>query len=200
MKKSGNKRKKKSEEESSDAEECITEFTIKKNLRSKKHKKEEEDEEDIIVEDDDKEIEEKASKRCKKVRNRGKGVQDEIKVDVTFDKFEDLPLELNLHILSFLEARDLCNVAQSCKKWREVLDNDKKLWKTLCRKRWMSCTLKKQDTTWKSLFKRYILLEKRIFTSQSPGVTAISIAIEEVYGIRLGAASPCQAHCHSPDR
>jgi len=118
--------------------------------------------------------------------------------DDVFEKFEDLPIELNVHIFSFLSPRDLCTISQSSKKWNEIVSNEKNLWMVKAKGRWPSCELKKEKT-WREVYKRNVKFEERIAKSSSPGITAISIAIEEVYGIKLETASAQQAHCHSPN-
>ncbi|RDL39664.1 WD40 repeat-like protein [Venustampulla echinocandica] len=47
------------------------------------------------------------------------------------DFFEQLPVELSLHILSFLDHRDLCRAAQVSKHWRNVIDTNETGWKEL---------------------------------------------------------------------
>lgn len=47
------------------------------------------------------------------------------------DYLDGLPLELSLHILSFLDHRDLCRAAQVSKKWRSVIDSNETGWKEL---------------------------------------------------------------------
>jgi len=47
------------------------------------------------------------------------------------DYLDELPLELSLHILSFLDHRDLCRAAQVSKKWRSVIDSNETGWKEL---------------------------------------------------------------------
>ncbi|KAI1131141.1 WD40 repeat-like protein [Nemania abortiva] len=42
-----------------------------------------------------------------------------------------LPLELTLHILSFLDHRDLCRAAQVSKYWRGIIDSNETGWKEL---------------------------------------------------------------------
>jgi len=49
--------------------------------------------------------------------------------------FSVLPLEIVLHIFSFLQPLDLCRVAQVCKLWR-MLGEDSQLWKDHCFKKW----------------------------------------------------------------
>ena len=47
------------------------------------------------------------------------------------DYLDGLPLELSLHILSFLDHKDLCRAAQVSKKWRSVIDSNETGWKEL---------------------------------------------------------------------
>ena len=49
--------------------------------------------------------------------------------------FSVLPPELNLHILTFLNAKDLASVALVNREWHR-LASDEALWKGLCDKRW----------------------------------------------------------------
>ncbi|GAP86744.2 putative F-box and WD-40 domain-containing protein CDC4 [Rosellinia necatrix] len=47
------------------------------------------------------------------------------------DILQYLPLELTLHILSFLNHRDLCRAAQVSKCWRGIIDSNETGWKEL---------------------------------------------------------------------
>lgn len=47
------------------------------------------------------------------------------------DFLEQLPLELSLHILSFLDRQDLCRAAQVSRQWRNIIDSDETGWKEL---------------------------------------------------------------------
>ncbi|KAL3419666.1 WD repeat containing protein pop1 [Phlyctema vagabunda] len=47
------------------------------------------------------------------------------------DFLDQLPIELSLHILSFLDYRDLCRAAQVSKQWRNVIDTNETGWKEL---------------------------------------------------------------------
>ncbi|OAA57099.1 WD40 repeat-like-containing domain protein [Niveomyces insectorum RCEF 264] len=47
------------------------------------------------------------------------------------DFFKQLPLELSLHILSYLDFRDLCRAAQVSKHWRSIVDSNETGWKEL---------------------------------------------------------------------
>lgn len=47
------------------------------------------------------------------------------------DFLDQLPLELSLHIVSFLDRRDLCKAAQVSKQWRSIIDSNETGWKEL---------------------------------------------------------------------
>ncbi|KAI3328760.1 quinon protein alcohol dehydrogenase-like superfamily [Ustulina deusta] len=47
------------------------------------------------------------------------------------DILQHLPLELTLHILSYLDHRDLCRAAQVSKCWRGIIDSNETGWKEL---------------------------------------------------------------------
>ncbi|KAI0133879.1 hypothetical protein BJ170DRAFT_716036 [Xylariales sp. AK1849] len=47
------------------------------------------------------------------------------------DILKDLPLELTLHILSYLDCRERCHAAQVSKSWRNIIDSDETGWKEL---------------------------------------------------------------------
>lgn len=47
------------------------------------------------------------------------------------DILKDLPLELTLHIISYLDARERCRAAQVSKTWRNIIDCDETGWKEL---------------------------------------------------------------------
>jgi F-box and WD-40 domain protein CDC4 len=47
------------------------------------------------------------------------------------DFLDQLPLELSLNILSFLELKDLCQAAQVSKRWRSIVDSNETGWKEL---------------------------------------------------------------------
>lgn len=47
------------------------------------------------------------------------------------DFIGQLPLELSLHILRFLDHRDLCRAAQVSRQWRNVIDSNESGWKEL---------------------------------------------------------------------
>lgn len=47
------------------------------------------------------------------------------------DFMEVLPAELKLHVLSFLDHKDLCRAAQVSKNWRQIIDTHEAGWKEL---------------------------------------------------------------------
>lgn len=47
------------------------------------------------------------------------------------DFLDQLPLELSLQILKFLDHRDLCRAAQVSRQWRSIIDSDETGWKAL---------------------------------------------------------------------
>ena len=47
------------------------------------------------------------------------------------DFLDHLPIELSLHVLSFLDYQDLCRAAQVSKQWRNVIDSNETGWKEL---------------------------------------------------------------------
>ncbi|TGO49863.1 hypothetical protein BOTNAR_0414g00030 [Botryotinia narcissicola] len=47
------------------------------------------------------------------------------------DFLDELPAELSLHILSYLDHKDLCRAAQVSKRWRNVIDSNETGWKEL---------------------------------------------------------------------
>lgn len=47
------------------------------------------------------------------------------------DILKDLPLELSLHVLSYLDHRDLCRAAQVSTHWRNLIDSNETGWKDL---------------------------------------------------------------------
>lgn len=48
-----------------------------------------------------------------------------------YDFLEELPPELSLHILTFLDHKDLCRAAQVSKRWRNIIDSNETAWKQL---------------------------------------------------------------------
>ncbi len=47
------------------------------------------------------------------------------------DFLKQLPIELGLHVLSYLDHRDLCRTAQVSKHWRNIVDSNETGWKEL---------------------------------------------------------------------
>ncbi|EKD14816.1 WD domain-containing protein [Drepanopeziza brunnea f. sp. 'multigermtubi' MB_m1] len=47
------------------------------------------------------------------------------------DFLDQLPLELSLHVLSFMNHRDLCRASQVSKRWRDIVDTNETGWKEL---------------------------------------------------------------------
>ena len=47
------------------------------------------------------------------------------------DFLDSLPIELSLHILSFLDVADLCRAAQVSRRWRSIVDTNETGWKDL---------------------------------------------------------------------
>ncbi|KAI1494925.1 WD40-repeat-containing domain protein [Biscogniauxia mediterranea] len=58
-------------------------------------------------------------------------VADVVNPALKCDILKDLPLELTLHILSYLDHRDLCRAAQVSKHWRSIIDSNETGWKDL---------------------------------------------------------------------
>ncbi|KAI8625913.1 WD40 repeat-like protein [Xylariaceae sp. FL1651] len=58
-------------------------------------------------------------------------VADVVNPALKCDILQYLPLELTLHILSFLDHRDLCRAAQVSKHWRGIVDSNETGWKEL---------------------------------------------------------------------
>lgn len=58
-------------------------------------------------------------------------VADVVNPALKCDFFRQLPLELSLHILSYLDRRDLCRTAQVSKHWRHIVDSNETGWKEL---------------------------------------------------------------------
>ncbi|KAI1760092.1 WD40 repeat-like protein [Hypoxylon sp. FL1150] len=58
-------------------------------------------------------------------------VADVVNPALKCDILKDLPLELTLHILSYLDHRDLCRAAQVSKYWRGMVDSNETGWKEL---------------------------------------------------------------------
>ncbi|KAK5658093.1 hypothetical protein OQA88_2649 [Cercophora sp. LCS_1] len=58
-------------------------------------------------------------------------VADVVNPALKCDFMKSLPIELSLHVLSFLDHRDLCRAAQVSKHWRHVIDTNETGWKEL---------------------------------------------------------------------
>ncbi|KAK4107865.1 WD40 repeat-like protein [Canariomyces notabilis] len=58
-------------------------------------------------------------------------VADVVNPALKCDFLKQLPLELSLHVLSYLDHRDLCRAAQVSKRWREIVDTNETGWKEL---------------------------------------------------------------------
>ncbi|KAK4156547.1 WD40-repeat-containing domain protein [Chaetomidium leptoderma] len=58
-------------------------------------------------------------------------VADVVNPALKCDFFKQLPIELSLHVLSYLDHRDLCRAAQVSKHWRHTVDSNETGWKEL---------------------------------------------------------------------
>ncbi|EJT75072.1 hypothetical protein GGTG_08910 [Gaeumannomyces tritici R3-111a-1] len=58
-------------------------------------------------------------------------VADVVNPALKCDFLKQLPIELSLHILSYLDHRDLCRAAQVSKLWRSIIDGNETGWKEL---------------------------------------------------------------------
>ncbi|KAE8451604.1 hypothetical protein EG329_003677 [Mollisiaceae sp. DMI_Dod_QoI] len=58
-------------------------------------------------------------------------IADVVNPALKCDFLDQLPTELSLHILSFLDHRDLCRAAQVSKRWRDIIDSNETGWKEL---------------------------------------------------------------------
>ncbi|KAH8902055.1 cell division control protein [Coniochaeta sp. PMI_546] len=58
-------------------------------------------------------------------------VADVVNPALMCDFLKELPLELSLHVLSYLDHRDLCRAAQVSKHWRNIVDSNETGWKEL---------------------------------------------------------------------
>lgn len=58
-------------------------------------------------------------------------VADVVNPALKCDFLKQLPVELGLHVLSFLDHRDLCRGAQVSKHWRNLIDTNETGWKDL---------------------------------------------------------------------
>lgn len=56
-----------------------------------------------------------------------KVICDELHALLSVDLISDLPMQISLEILSYLDAISLCAVSQCCSRYRE-LANDDQLW------------------------------------------------------------------------
>ncbi|KAH7635260.1 WD40-repeat-containing domain protein [Sordaria sp. MPI-SDFR-AT-0083] len=68
-------------------------------------------------------------RRCP--RKTLQAVADVVNPALKCDFFRRLPTELSLHILSYLDHRDLCRAAQVSKQWRNIIDSNETGWKEL---------------------------------------------------------------------
>lgn len=58
-------------------------------------------------------------------------IADVVNPALKCDFLKQLPLELSLHVLSYLDHRDLCRAAQVSKRWRQIVDTNEVGWKEL---------------------------------------------------------------------
>lgn len=58
-------------------------------------------------------------------------VADVVNPALKCDFISLLPTELSLHIINSLDVKSMCNAAQVCRKWRELIDTNDFAWKTL---------------------------------------------------------------------
>ncbi|RDW88710.1 hypothetical protein BP6252_00742 [Coleophoma cylindrospora] len=58
-------------------------------------------------------------------------IADVVNPALKCDFLDQLPAELSLHILSFLDHKDLCRAARVSKQWRNVIDTNETGWKEL---------------------------------------------------------------------
>ncbi|PVH89838.1 WD40 repeat-like protein [Cadophora sp. DSE1049] len=58
-------------------------------------------------------------------------IADVVNPALKCDFLDQLPMELSLHVLSFLNHRDLCRAAQVSKRWRDIIDTNETGWKEL---------------------------------------------------------------------
>jgi F-box and WD-40 domain protein CDC4 len=58
-------------------------------------------------------------------------IADTVNPALKCDFLDQLPMELSLNILTFLDHRDLCRAAQVSKQWRNVIDSNETGWKEL---------------------------------------------------------------------
>ncbi|TGO21736.1 hypothetical protein BPAE_0203g00110 [Botrytis paeoniae] len=69
------------------------------------------------------------SRRCS--RKTLRAVAGFVNPALMCDFLDELPAELSLHILSYLDHKDLCRAAQVSKRWRNVIDSNETGWKEL---------------------------------------------------------------------
>lgn len=69
------------------------------------------------------------SRRCS--RKTLRAVAGFVNPALMCDFLDELPTELSLHILSYLDHKDLCRAAQVSKRWRNVIDSNETGWKEL---------------------------------------------------------------------
>ncbi|KUJ21922.1 WD40 repeat-like protein [Mollisia scopiformis] len=58
-------------------------------------------------------------------------IADVVNPALKCDFLDQLPTELSLHILTFLDHKDLCRAAQVSKRWRNIIDSNETGWKEL---------------------------------------------------------------------
>lgn len=58
-------------------------------------------------------------------------IADVVNPALKCDFLDQLPTELSLHILGFLDHKDLCRAAQVSKRWRNIIDSNETGWKEL---------------------------------------------------------------------
>lgn len=58
-------------------------------------------------------------------------VADTVNPALQCDFLQQLPVELSLHVLSYLDHQDLCRAAQVSKHWRNIVDSNETGWKEL---------------------------------------------------------------------
>ncbi|KAF2841957.1 WD40 repeat-like protein [Patellaria atrata CBS 101060] len=58
-------------------------------------------------------------------------VSDVVNPALKCDFLQELPYELSLNVLKYLDAKSLCNAAQVSRKWRTIVDQNERQWKDL---------------------------------------------------------------------
>jgi len=58
-------------------------------------------------------------------------VADVVNPALKRDFLADLPLELSLNIVKYLDAKSMCRAAQVSRRWRQIIDSDEKAWYSL---------------------------------------------------------------------